>query len=92
MWAEFSPSSTNTDQYGIYIQDQITLFDNLKLLLGGRFDWVEQRTKEEGELTGSQSDDAFSPRVGIVLSTDSTDFTLRKLQPLIQTSYRFSVR
>ncbi|MBE9193658.1 TonB-dependent siderophore receptor [Gloeocapsopsis crepidinum LEGE 06123] len=64
--AEFSPSSTNTDQYGIYIQDQITLLDNLKLLLGGRFDWVEQRTKEEGELTGSQSDDAFSPRVGIV--------------------------
>jgi len=64
--AEFPPSSTNTDQYGIYIQDQITLLDNLKLLLGGRFDWVEQRTKEEGELTGSQSDDAFSPRVGIV--------------------------
>ncbi|WP_236738923.1 TonB-dependent siderophore receptor [Chroogloeocystis siderophila] len=64
--AEFPTSSTNTDQYGVYIQDQIRLLDNLKFLLGGRFDWVEQRTKEEGELTGSQSDDAFSPRVGIV--------------------------
>ncbi|AFZ28786.1 TonB-dependent siderophore receptor [Gloeocapsa sp. PCC 7428] len=64
--AEYPLSGLNTDQYGIYVQDQITLFDNLKLLLGGRFDWVEQRTKEEGELTGSQSDDAFSPRVGIV--------------------------
>ncbi|MES1026381.1 TonB-dependent siderophore receptor [Gloeocapsa sp. BRSZ] len=64
--AEYPLSGLNTDQYGIYVQDQITLFDNLKLLLGGRFDWIEQRTKEEGELTGSQSDDAFSPRVGIV--------------------------
>ncbi len=64
--AEFPLASTITDQYGIYVQDQITLLDNVKLLLGGRFDWVEQRIKEEGELTGSQSDDAFSPRVGIV--------------------------
>lgn len=64
--AEFPLASTITDQYGIYVQDQITLLNNVKLLLGGRFDWVEQRIKEEGELTGSQSDDAFSPRIGIV--------------------------
>lgn len=64
---EFTPSSTVTDVYGIYLQDQITLVDNLKLLLGGRFDWVEQRLKDgSGAVTSSQNDSAFSPRVGIV--------------------------
>lgn len=64
---EFTPSSTTTDVYGIYLQDQIALVDNLKLLLGGRFDWVEQRLKDEsGEVTSSQNNSAFSPRVGIV--------------------------
>ncbi|MBW4447045.1 MAG: TonB-dependent receptor [Spirirestis rafaelensis WJT71-NPBG6] len=64
---EFTPSSTVTDVYGIYLQDQITLVDNLKLLLGGRFDWVEQRLKDgSGAVTSSQNNSAFSPRVGIV--------------------------
>ncbi|MDF5709346.1 MAG: TonB-dependent siderophore receptor [Nostoc sp. S4] len=60
-----SQSSSNT--IGIYFQDQITLLDNLKLLVGGRFDFIDQ--KSEALLDGtstSQSDQAFSPRVGIV--------------------------
>jgi iron complex outermembrane recepter protein len=59
-----SSYTTRRDTLGIYLQDQITLADNLKLLLGGRFDAFRRRdnfgTLEEETLT------AFSPRVGIV--------------------------
>ncbi|GAA6619161.1 TonB-dependent siderophore receptor [Scytonema sp. NUACC26] len=53
--------------FGLYFQDQITLTDNLKLVLGGRFDWLDfdSRNRINGVKT-TQSDDAFSPRVGIV--------------------------
>ncbi|MEH1832774.1 MAG: TonB-dependent siderophore receptor [Nostoc sp.] len=57
----------NTNSLGLYLQDQITLLDNLKLLVGGRFDFTGQENKNT--LTGdniSQSDHAFSPRVGLV--------------------------
>lgn len=55
------------DTLGIYIQDQISLTEQLKLLLGGRLDFYRERgidrlTDEETR----QSADAFSPRVGIV--------------------------
>jgi iron complex outermembrane recepter protein len=50
---------------GIYLQDQITLLENLKLLVGGRLDFAEQEQNFAGE-EGSQSDTAFSPRLGIV--------------------------
>jgi len=52
---------------GIYVQDLVSITDNLKLLLGGRFDLVAQQTDEA--TTGdsfSQQDTAFSPRIGIV--------------------------
>jgi iron complex outermembrane recepter protein len=56
-----------TDTLGIYIQDQVTLTDNLKLLIGGRFDLVKQTSKDFlANTEGSESSDAFSPRVGIV--------------------------
>ncbi|MGD1931073.1 MAG: TonB-dependent siderophore receptor [Leptolyngbyaceae cyanobacterium] len=60
---------TETDSLGIYLQDQITLLDNLKLLLGGRLDIVDGSTVsgDDIETTRSQQqDEAFSPRVGIV--------------------------
>lgn len=55
------------DTLGIYVQDQITITDSLKLLLGGRVDFFDATTIDRiaGEQT-SQSDTAFSPRVGIV--------------------------
>ncbi len=62
-----SSDVSTTDSLGIYLQDQISITKNLKVLLGGRFDVVEQRN--EDFLTGtqnSQSDSAFSPRIGIV--------------------------
>ncbi|MEH2289217.1 TonB-dependent siderophore receptor [Nostoc sp.] len=57
----------NTNSLGVYLQDQINLLDNLKLLVGGRFDFTDQKNKDvlAGTST-SQSDQAFSPRVGVV--------------------------
>lgn len=62
-----SDDETSIDSIGIYLQDQITLADNFKLLLGGRFDAFEQTDEDPIEDTEtSQSGDAFSPRLGIV--------------------------
>ncbi|QYO67885.1 TonB-dependent siderophore receptor [Leptolyngbya sp. 7M] len=58
---------TTRDTLGVYVQDQITILENLKLLLGGRVDLFEETT--DNRLTNeetNQSDTAFSPRVGIV--------------------------
>lgn len=53
---------------GVYAQDLISIGENLHILLGGRFDWVDQRYEGrlEGETTLVQGDTAFSPRAGIV--------------------------
>ncbi|MDM9379749.1 TonB-dependent siderophore receptor [Chlorogloeopsis sp. ULAP01] len=58
---------TTRDTLGIYLQDQISLSQNFKLLLGGRFDTFSERaTNRLTNIDSSQSDTAFSPRVGIV--------------------------
>jgi iron complex outermembrane receptor protein len=56
-----------TNSLGIYLQDQVTLTDSLKLLLGVRFDTFD-RTYEDfiNNTESSGSDSAFSPRFGIV--------------------------
>lgn len=58
------------DFLGIYLQDQIALADNLKLLMGGRFDFVDQETSftsSAGANTNTQlQQNAFTPRIGIV--------------------------
>ncbi|WP_442944374.1 TonB-dependent siderophore receptor [Nostoc sp.] len=57
----------STDTLGIYVQDQVTLFDNLKLLLGVRFDTFRSTSEDRIANTEEElSDSAFSPRVGIV--------------------------
>ncbi len=56
--------SDRTDTWGIYLQDQVALLDNLKLLVGGRFDFSTQRSLSDP--VSEQFNDAFSPRVGIV--------------------------
>jgi iron complex outermembrane recepter protein len=61
--------ATQTRNYvGVYLQDLISFSDNLKLLVGGRYDLVEQSYigRLEGETTLVQQDTQFSPRVGIV--------------------------
>jgi iron complex outermembrane recepter protein len=64
-------STTNT--VGIYLQDQVTLLPNLKLLVGGRYDFVDYKSENIPDtINGSEVekssfyDEAFSPRVGIV--------------------------
>jgi iron complex outermembrane recepter protein len=59
---------TTTDALGIYVQDQISLTNNLDILLGGRFDLVEQRFKDylDSANNTTAQDDAFSPRIGVV--------------------------
>lgn len=60
-----TPSST--DALGVYVQDQVTLASNLKLLLGLRFDTFKQTNEDKIANTETrQSGDAFSPRVGLV--------------------------
>jgi iron complex outermembrane recepter protein len=58
------------DKYGFYLQDQIEILPNLKLLAGGRFDIFRQtRTEQdlgEAKLEFKQTDSRFSPRFGIV--------------------------
>jgi len=58
---------------GIYLQDQISLLPNLKLLIGGRYDFYRgERDFEfvfDGEVFSDFNeieDGAFSPRIGIV--------------------------
>ncbi|MBW4485549.1 MAG: TonB-dependent siderophore receptor [Tildeniella torsiva UHER 1998/13D] len=56
-----------TDELGFIVQDQIALADNLKLLIGGRFDLFQQTNVNVLDDTRtSQSGNAFSPRAGIV--------------------------
>jgi len=52
--------------YGLYLQDQITFSDNLKLLIGGRYDWVSDEVQRTGFESSSLNDSAFSPRIGLV--------------------------
>lgn len=64
---EIPDAPTILEGLGIYLQDQISLFENLKLVLGGRFDIVTQKLEDtQGQTTSFQQDEAFSPRVGIV--------------------------
>jgi iron complex outermembrane recepter protein len=56
-----------TNGVGIFLQDQIAFADNLKFLVGGRLDIVEQTSRSF--LDGSESnqyDTAITPRLGIV--------------------------
>lgn len=64
--AEFPREPFTTTSLGIYFQDQINLLPNLKLLLGGRFDFVGQEIDFIDGTESGQTDQAFSPRVGIV--------------------------
>ncbi len=63
-----------TQSYGVYLQNQIAFSNNLKLLIGGRYDWVSN----ELELVLNDTDEpvvndgAFSPRIGLVYQPSDT--------------------
>jgi iron complex outermembrane receptor protein len=57
--------------YGVYFQDQITLWDNLHIMGGGRQDWAEvgsgfSEISLDSATETTQNTQYFSPRVGIV--------------------------
>lgn len=63
----------DSNTVGIYLQDQVTLLPNLKLLVGGRYDFINFQNQNvdlnnNGELLSKDKfyDEAFSPRVGLV--------------------------
>ncbi|MGG6269911.1 TonB-dependent siderophore receptor [Leptolyngbya sp. AN03gr2] len=60
--------------YGIYLQDQIALSNNVKLLIGGRYDWTSSDLEIRSNDTNEPviNDGAFSPRVGLVYQPSDT--------------------
>lgn len=58
----------NDSWYGVYFQDQLTLWKNFHIMGGGRYDWATV-TSGYGELVGFKAetlrDSKFSPRVGV---------------------------
>jgi iron complex outermembrane receptor protein len=60
--------------YGAYFQDQITLWDKLHIMGGGRYDWAETGRGNAANFSNAGSladrsinkDEGFSPRVGIL--------------------------
>jgi len=64
----FQDEFQTADRLGIYLQDQISLSENLILLAGLRYDTVSQTTIDNlspGD-EQTQRNDAFTPRVGLV--------------------------
>ena len=59
---------TRNDQLGLYVQDIVTLAHDLKLVLGGRGDFIENKVTNflNASATQREPDQAFSPRVGLV--------------------------
>jgi iron complex outermembrane recepter protein len=68
---------TRSSTIGLYLQDQVTLLPNLKLLVGGRYEFIRQTSQvQELDVDGRTSigqplkdsffNQAFSPRAGIV--------------------------
>ncbi|MEH2082654.1 MAG: TonB-dependent siderophore receptor [Nostoc sp.] len=66
----YSDSNSASNGIGIYLQDQITLLPNLKLVLGGRYDYFDTSSEDlsnpDEPQKSSANSEAFSPRVGIV--------------------------
>ena len=65
---------SGSNSNGIHFQDQITLFDKLHILGGGRYDWVADVSSGFGEASAAEAyanrktsnSGRFSPRVGLL--------------------------
>lgn len=67
-----SGSRLTSDQFGIYLQDQITWNKKWVLLLSGRNDWSESRTtKHSNQAQTIQSDHKATGRIGAVYLADN---------------------
>jgi iron complex outermembrane recepter protein len=65
-------NQTTTHAIAFYLQDQITISDNLIVVLGGRFDSVRQNYEDfrDSEFSFNRTQTAFSPRAGIVFKPE----------------------
>ncbi|OGB26585.1 MAG: hypothetical protein A3I66_17205 [Burkholderiales bacterium RIFCSPLOWO2_02_FULL_57_36] len=64
-----TPTESGADTRAIYAQDLIDLTGGFKLMLGGRFDTVEQFSRPRGGVSTPQDrldENAFSPRAGLI--------------------------
>ncbi|MDZ8110286.1 MAG: TonB-dependent siderophore receptor [Nostoc sp. DedQUE12a] len=60
-------NSATTDSLGIFLQDQIAITENFKVLVGARFDTFNQTSEDLlNSIETTKSDSAVSPRFGIV--------------------------
>jgi iron complex outermembrane recepter protein len=70
--AEFGSERYRDTNFGLYLQDQITFSEQFIALVGGRFDYLNQAFDDiSNGGDSSQSDTAFSPRVGLVYQEQS---------------------
>ncbi|PSM47720.1 TonB-dependent siderophore receptor [Chroococcidiopsis sp. CCALA 051] len=74
IFSSFFETRDTIESYGIYIQDQISLLDNLKVLIGGRFDWVSSLAEGDPDFRPNResNNNAFSPRFGLVYQPSDT--------------------
>jgi iron complex outermembrane recepter protein len=66
-------NQSNSYRVGLYFQDQVALLPNLKILLGGRFDFVNFKDENQPDIiNGAETEiteryyEKFSPRFGLV--------------------------
>lgn len=76
-----SVTKSPTYRYGVYAQDLISLTEKIKLLAGLRYSYQKNATDKitdadtgetTSDATGNGTDDAFSPRVGLVYQPNKT--------------------
>jgi iron complex outermembrane recepter protein len=58
--------AANTDNYGLYLQDQIKLPYNLHVMGGFRYQYVHTAFADTNGTSSIQTDDAVTPRVGML--------------------------
>jgi iron complex outermembrane receptor protein len=65
-------NNTITNAIAFYLQDQITISDNLIVVLGGRLDSVQQNYEDfiDPQFSFNRTQTAFSPRAGIVFKPE----------------------
>lgn len=98
--------STDADQVGLYIQDHIKFDDRWVVSIGGRQDWVSEKTDDADD----NDQDEFSVRAGVVYLADNglapyasyseafvpqygqNDFSGQKYEPITGRQYEFGLR
>ena len=61
-----APFDTEYDRIGVFLQDQISLGDSFILVGSLRYDNIDFRIAEAYDPNGTKSDQAWSPRIGLI--------------------------